>query len=68
MFRFFIYVDVFFMYLSVCLLLMYYYILWYLCIFEMEGVFLLLFIKIMLKINIIEIVFKYLLLSIEKLD
>lgn len=67
MFRFFIYVDVFFMYLSVCLLLMYYYMLWYLCIFEMEGVFLLLFIKI-IKINIIEIVFKYLLLSIEKLD
>lgn len=68
MLRFFIHVDVFSMYLPACPLSMYHHMLWHLCIFEMEGAFLLSLTKTMPKTNTIEIAFKYLLLSIEKLD
>lgn len=67
MLRFFIHVDVFSMYLPECPLSMYHHMLWHLCIFEMEGAFLLSLTKTMPKTNTIEIAFKYLLLSIEKL-
>lgn len=68
MLRFFIHVDVFSMYLLACPLSMYHHMLWHLCIFEMEGAFLLSLTETMPKTNTIEIAFKYLLLSIEKLD
>lgn len=68
MLRFFIHVDVFSMYLPACPLSLYHHMLWHLCIFEMEGAFLLSLTKTMPKTNTIEIAFKYLLLSIEKLD